>query len=202
VSYRKFTSIELEALQEALGSDFKRANIRLREGEYQFTLAQAIAGLQLELTFPDVKDIIRKMSGEKETDDVQIIRKVQTILKKMEKSSVVKILSKKKPWELQRYMLSSFKFQDAENNMVTFATDVQVNQSRQLMQLTLRQEGSTVAARRRVTARIFVLAFVVVASYAAILWSLVQPVANLFAFVPAFTVAVVCSIALGKVLSE
>ncbi len=202
MSHRKFTSSELEALQEALGSDFKRANIRLREGEYQFTLAQAIAGLQLELTFPDVKDVIRKMSGEKETDDVQIIRKVQTILKKMEKSSVVKILPKKKPWELQRYILSSFKFQDAENSMVTFATDAQVSQSRQLVQLTLRQEGSTVAARRRITARIFALAFVVVASYAAVLWSLVQPVANPFAFVPAFTLAVVCSIALGKILSE
>ena len=202
MSHRKFTSSELEALQEAFGSDFKRANIRLREGEYQFTLAQAIAGLQLELTFPDVKDVIRKMSGEKETDDVQIVRKVQTILKKMEKSSVVKILPKKKPWELQRYMLSSFKFQDAENSMVTFATDAQVNQARQLIQLTLRQEGSAVAERRRMTARIFALAFVVVASYVAIVWSLVQPVANPFAFVLAFTVAVVCSVTLGKVLSE
>ena len=202
MSHRKFTSIELGALQEALGSDFKRASIRLREGEYQFTLAQAIAGLQLELTFPDVKDVIRKMSGEKETDDVQIVRKVQTILKKMEKSSVVKILPKKKPWELQRYMLSSFKFQDAENSMVTFATDAQMSQSRQLIQLTLRQEGSAVAERRRMTARIFALAFVVVASYVAIVWSLVQPVANPFAFVLAFTVAVVCSVTLGKVLSE
>ena len=202
MSHRKFTSIELGALQEALGSDFKRASIRLREGEYQFALAQAIAGLQLELTFPDVKDVIRKISGEKETDDVQIVRKVQTILKKMEKSSVVKILPKKKPWELQRYMLSSFKFQDAENSMVTFATDAQMSQSRQLIQLTLRQEGSAVAERRRMTARIFALAFVVVASYVAIVWSLVQPVANPFAFVLAFTVAVVCSVTLGKVLSE
>ena len=114
MSQRRFTLNEIRSLQEALSSDLMKAKLRLREGEHQFTLAKAIGEMQLGLTLPDVKDVIRKMSGDKETEDMQVVRKIQTILKKMEKSNVVRILPKKKPWELQRYMLVSFKFQDAE----------------------------------------------------------------------------------------
>ena len=86
----RLTQSEIQFLQEALSSDFRMSNIRLREGEHQYSLAKAIAAFQLELYFPDVKDIIRKLYGEQQTSDVQLVRKVQTILKKMEKSNIVK----------------------------------------------------------------------------------------------------------------
>jgi len=105
---------ELEDLERALRSETKAVNIRLREGEYQLGLAKAIASSELELRFPDVKDLVRKLFGEKKTEDLQFVSKIQTILKKMEKSGVIRIMPKKMPWELQKYTLSSFRFQDVE----------------------------------------------------------------------------------------
>jgi len=46
-------------LQEALVANYKTGDIRLREGEYRYDLEKAIASFQLELYFPDVKDIIK-----------------------------------------------------------------------------------------------------------------------------------------------
>jgi hypothetical protein len=101
------TPSEIQFLQEALSAEYKISSIRLRDGEHQHSLAKAIASFQLELCFPDVKDIIKRLYGEEKTADVQLVRKIQTILKKMEKSNIVKILPKKKPWELQKYALSA-----------------------------------------------------------------------------------------------
>jgi hypothetical protein len=202
VSERRLTSNEIRSLQEALSSDVKKANIRLREGEYQFTLAKAIAELQLDLTFPDVKDTIRRVSGDKDMEDVQIVRKIQTILKKMEKSNVVRILPKKKPWELQRYMLLSFKFQDAENNTVVLATEQQLKQSQELLQSVIKQQGTSLNARTLGLVKVVALASALLASYSAILWSLVQPIINTFVFIPAFCAAAVIAIALGRALGR
>lgn len=202
MSQRKFTANEFKSLQEVLGSDLKKANIRLREGEYQFTLAKAIAELQLDLTFPDVKETIRKMLGDKETEDIQVIRKIQTILKKMEKSNVVRILPKKKPWELQRYMLTSFRFQDAENNIVILATEQQMKQSQELLQSTIKQHGASLNARNLSLAKVIALALALVAAYIAVLWSLMQPATSSVVFTPAFFTAVVTAIALGKALKR
>ena len=124
---------ELEELEKAFRSETKAVNIRLREGEYQLGLAKAIASSELELRFPDVKDLVRKLFGEKKTEDLQFVAKIQTILKKMEKSGVIKILPKEKPWELQRYALSSFKFQDVEKNVVILATDSEIDKTRNLI---------------------------------------------------------------------
>jgi len=85
-------------------------------------MAEGIASFQLELRFPDVKDIIERLYSEEKTDDPQFVRKIQTILKKMEKNDVVRILPKKKPWELQRYALSSFKFIDVDKKPVVLGT--------------------------------------------------------------------------------
>jgi hypothetical protein len=202
VSQRKFTANEIKSLQEALGSDLKKANIRLREGEYQFTLAKAIAELQLDLTFPDVKETIRKMSGEKEAGDIQVIRKIQTILKKMEKSNVVRILPKKKPWELQRYMLTSFRFQDAENNIVILAAEHQTKQSEELLQSAIKQQGASLNARNLSLAKVIALALALIASYITVLWSLIQPAISSVVFIPAFCAAAVTAIALGKALER
>jgi hypothetical protein len=202
VSERKLALNEIRFLQEALSSDVKKANIRLREGEYQFTLAKTIAELQLDLTFPDVKDTIRRVSGDKEMEDVQIVRKIQTILKKMEKSNVVRILPKKKPWELQRYMLLSFKFQDAENNTVVLATEQQLKQSQDLLQSAIKQQGTSLNARTLGRAKIVALATTLLASYSAILWSLNQPSISTVVFIPAFCAAAVIAVALGRALGK
>ena len=202
MSQRQFTANEIKSLQEALGSDLKKANIRLREGEYQFTLAKAIAELQLDLTFPDVKETIRKMSGDKEAGDIQVIRKIQTILKKMEKSNVVRILPKKKPWELQRYMLTSFRFQDAENNIVILAAEQQTKQSEELLQSAIKQQGASLNARNLSLAKVITLALALIASYITVLWSLIQPAISSVVFIPAFCAAAVTAIALGKALER
>ncbi len=203
MSKHKLTDREVRFLQEALSADLKICNIRLREGEYQFSLAKAIASFQLELHFPDVKDIVKGLYGEGKTDDVQFIRKIQTILKKMEKSDIVRILPKKKPWELQRYALSSFKFQDIDKNLVVLATDLQIRQTQDLLDFLLsQQEAPTAEFISSIKAKISILVFMVIASYMVILWNLMQPNINPIFFVPAFSIAVVCSLMLGRLLSQ
>ncbi len=201
LSQRKLTSSEVRFLEEVLSADAKVGNIRLREGEYQFILAKAIASFQLDLYFPDVKDIVKLLYGEEKTNDIQFIRKIQTILKKLEKSNVVRILPKKKPWELQRYALSSFKFQDSDKNLVVFATDEQVGQAQNLLHSVLGQEEEPTAKLNRAKVKIGVLLFTVAASYTAILWDLMQSAINPIIFVFSFSVAVASSIMLGKTLS-
>jgi len=61
--------------------------------------------------------------GKEKSKEIRFLRKIQTILKKMEKSGIIEILPKEKPLELQRYALSSFKFQDVEKNLVVLATE-------------------------------------------------------------------------------
>jgi hypothetical protein len=201
LSQRRLTPSEIRLLQEALSADSKTVDIRLREGEYQCDLAKAIASFHLELYFPDVKDVIKRSYGENEANDIQFVRKVQTILKKMEKSNVVMILPKNKPWELQRYALPSFKFQDADKNLVVLATDQQIKQAQRLLQSVLSVEGAPVAKPSYIKTKICILVFLVVASYTAIVWALMQPTINLIIFVPAFCIAVLCSLILGKILS-
>ena len=199
------TPSEIQSLQEALKSDFKMSSIRLREGEHQFGLAKAIASFQLELYFPDVKDIIKRLYGEKKASDVQLVRKVQTILKKMEKSNIVKILPKKRPWELQKYTLSSFKFQDIDKNLTVLATEQQIKQAQDLLDSTLSRlqetsTGRTGNVKARFTA--LTLALVVAASYAMIVWDLVQPAINPIIIASAFSIAIMGSVVLGIALSK
>jgi hypothetical protein len=202
VSQRKLTVDEIASLKEALTSNVKKANIRLREGEYQFTLAKAIGESQLELMFPDVKDIVKRISGDRESEDVQVIRKIQTILKKMERSNVVKILPKKKPWELQRYMLLSFRFQDADNSTVVLATEQQIRQSQETLQSYIRQRGASTDTRRANAVKIAALAMTLFASYGAVLWSLSGSAISSSVFIPAFCAATVAAIALGRILGR
>ena len=194
------TLSEMRFLQEALSADYKTGNIRLREGEYQYTLAKAIASFQLELHFPDVKDIIKGLYGEEKASDIQFIRKIQTILKKMEKSNIVQILPKKKPWELQRYALTSFKFQDVDKNLVTFATDYQIKQAQDMLRsISIHPEAPTVKLNK---IKICILVLIVVAFYTTSVWALMQYVINPIIFVLAFSVAIAFSVILGKALSH
>ena len=198
------TPSEIQFIHEALSADYKMSSIRLREGEHQFGLAKAIASFQLELYFPDVKDIIRRLYGEKRTADVQLVRKVQTILKKMEKSNIVKILPKKKPWELQKYALSSFKFQDVDKNMTVLATDEQIKRAQNLVNSALShlQEDSGRRGDVKVRVYTFTLALIVVASYIAIVWDVMQPAVSPIIFVSALSIAIAGSVVLGKALSR
>jgi hypothetical protein len=198
----KLTENEIRILQDALDGDFRAGYIRLREGEYQYDLAKAISSFELEIRFPDVRDLIRKLYGEEKANDIQFIRKIQTILKKMEKSQIVRILPKSKPWELQRYALSSFKFQDADKNLVTLATDEQIQQVRIILQSKLDAQNQHVLGSVYSMSRIVPLALAIFFSYGGILWSLIQPTIDPLVFVIAFTVAILCSVLLGQRLTR
>jgi len=198
LSQRKPTPSELQFLQEAMSADYRDGNIRLREGEYQYDLAKAIASFQLELCFPDVKEIITRFYGNEKADDIQFVRKVQTILKKMEKNDIVKILPKKKPWELQRYALSSFRFRDSDKNLVVLATDEQLKKTRELVTSAPDQLGASTRLRNR----IYVLVLVLVVLYATIIWDFMQSVVNPLVVIPVFSIAVILSMILGKMLSR
>jgi len=201
LSHHRLTPREIRFLQEVLSADYKIVNIRLREGEYQYNLAEAIASFQLELCFPDVKDITKRLYGEEKTNDTQFIRKIQTILKKMQKSDIVRIMKKEKPWELQRYALLSFKFQDVDKNLIVLATRQQIEQMQGLLHALSSQQEKP-RATSNLKSKIFVLVFVIGASYAAILWDLMQLAINPIIFVSAFSIAVACSLMLGKILSQ
>jgi hypothetical protein len=194
----KLSQDDARFLQDVLKADYATASIRLRVGEQQYGLAEAIASFMFELHFPDVKDIIKRLHGEQKVNDLQFVRKIQTVLKKMEKSGIVRILPKSKPWELQRYALSSFKFLDSDKNSVSFATEEQVEHTQNLLQSPSNQQEQP----RMDYARLFILVLVAGASYASILWSLLQPVIVPAVFVPALSVSVVCSLILGKALSK
>jgi hypothetical protein len=200
LAQHKPTLSEMRFLEEALSADYVNGNIRLREGEYQYVLAKAIISFQLELRFPDVKDIVRRLYGEEKASDIQFIRKIQTILKKMEKSNIVRILPKKKPWDLQRYALTSFKFRDVDKNLVTFATDDQIKQAQDMVRSISNQlEVPSVKPSKIV---IGILLLVTVAFYAASVWALMQYIINPIIFVVAFSIAMACSVMLGKTLSR
>lgn len=191
-------SREIKFLEEAASADLVSINIRLREGEYQYNLVKAIASFQLDLTFPDVKDLIWRLYGEEKALDLQFVRKIQTILKKMEKSSIVRILPKKNPWQLQRYALSSFRFQDNDKNVVILATDQQMKQ----MQDGLRSALTEQDVGRKDYLKALALSLILVASYTVAVWSLVQQSISLIVFVPGLSVSIVCSLMLGKMLAR
>ena len=193
---------DIQFLQEAASADYKICSIRLREGEYQYDLAKTIASFQVELCFPDVKDIIKRLYGEEKTNEVRFVRKIQTILKKMEKGKVVKILPKKNPWELQRYALSSFKFQDVNKNHVILTADQQIRQMQSRLHSILSQEEKPKARASDIRTKLFILICIIATSYTVILWDLMQPTINSIIFIPAFSIAVACSLVLGKMLSQ
>ena len=204
LSQRRLTQSEIALLQEVLSAEHKATNIRLREGEYQYDLAKTIALFQLELYFPDVKDITKKLFGEEKTNDIQFIRKIQTILKKMEKSGILRILPKKNPWELQRYVLLSFRFQDVDKSFVIFADDQQIEHSRGMLSQALNRDAVPGAEIHGAyfKARIVFFALILVASYAATLWALVQATINPLIFILAMILGLICSLLLGDALSR
>jgi hypothetical protein len=189
---------EIKFLEEAASAGIVSINIRLREGEYQYNLVKAIASFQLDLMFPDVKDLIWRLYGEEKALDLQFVRKIQTILKKMEKSGIVRILPKKNPWQLQRYALSGFRFQDSDKNLIVLATDQQMKQ----MQDGLRSALTEQDIGGRSNLRTLTLALILAGSYAVAVWALVQPDLSPIVFVPGLSVSVVCSLLLGKMLAE
>jgi len=188
----------MQLLEEAMRAGVADVNIRLREGEYQYSLVKTIAAFQLELYLPDVKDIVGKLYGEEKTSDIQFIRKIQTILKKMEKSNIIKILPKKRPWELQRYSISSFSFQDNDKNIVSLATPEQMNKAQSLLKSALNHQE-----RARINMVDFSLsAFFLVASFVIVVWALVQPIINPVVFILSLSASTVLSLRLGNLLSR
>lgn len=193
---------ELEILKESLNSETKVVNIRLRQGEYQFELAEGIASFELSLVFPNVKDLIGRLYGEKRAQDIRFIRKIQTILKKMEKSNIVIIVPKKSPWDLQRYALTSFRFQDVNKDQVIFATESDKQQTLNLVHSERGPDSVLMSRPNHAIPTIGILVFAIIISYAAILWALLQPTIDLVVFVSAFCVATVCSVLAGVAFSR
>jgi hypothetical protein len=195
---RRLSLREIKFLEEVASADIVSINIRLREGEYQYNLVKAIASFQLDLMFPDVKDLIWRLYGEEKALDLQFVRKIQTILKKMEKSGIVRILPKKNPWQLQRYALSSFRFQDSDKNLIVLATDQQTKQVQDGLRSALNEQD----IGERSYLRTLALTLILVVSYAVAVWALVQPNLSPIVFVPGLSVSVICSLLLGKMLAE
>lgn len=202
MSNHKLTSTEVRFLEEALSSSYKNVGLRLREGEYQYELSKAIAVFQLEMYFPDVKDLIKSLYGEEKTNDIQFVRKIQTILKKMEKINVIRILPKTKPWELQRYALSSFKFVDSDKNQVSFATDEQIRQTQEKLKTLLNQQKPSETPVNLLKVRILLLAILSALSYATAIWNLLQPTINPIIFIASFSLATLFAVMLGRTLSR
>jgi len=198
LSQDRITPSEAQLLEESASSDYKTASIRLQQGGYQYDLAKGIASFQLEQHFPDVKDLIERLYGEEKANDPQFIRKIQTILKKMEKSNIVLILPKTKPWELQRYALSSFKFIDVDKNLVILATPQQTKQTQNLLHSVPSPQNMPTAKLSYIKVKILMSAFIMVMSYIVVLWSLLQSIIQPIIFMPAFFIAVACSLILGK----
>jgi hypothetical protein len=198
LSQRHLSPSEINFLEEASKAGCVSASIRLREGEYQFNLVTAIAAFELELSFPDVRDLIRKLWGEEKTSDLQFVRKIQTILKKMEKSNIVQILPKKNPWQLQRYAVSSFIFQDSDKSLVTLATEQQLKQMKDSLHMAAayQEKGGTGNIKA------FALALIAVVSYAVLLTALLQPKINLIVFVSGLSISILSSVMLGRTLGQ
>jgi hypothetical protein len=201
LSHPRLTPNEIRLLQEVLTADYKNSNVRLREGEYQFILAKTIASFHLELYFPNVKDIVKRLYGEEKINDLQFIRMIQTILKKLEKNNVLKILPKKSPWELQRYALSSFKFQDSDKNLIILATEEQIKQTQELLHSILTQQKPSRSKLFNAKISISILLLIMVVSYITIMWNLMQSVISPIILIPTLSIAVICAILLGKILS-
>ena len=198
MSQRRLSPSEIKFLEEASNAECVTGSIRLREGEYQYNLVKAIAAFELELVFPDVKDLIRKLWGEEKTNDLQFVRKIQTILKKMEKGNIVRILPKKNPWQLQRYAVSSFTFQDNDKSLVTLATAQQIKQMKdQLHSVTTYRERDS-----RESMKTFTLALIAIVSYVVVLVALLQSTINPIVFASGLFVSILCSLMLGKALGR
>lgn len=198
MSQRRLSPSEIKFLEEASRAECVNGSIRLREGEYQYNLVNAIAAFELELTFPDVKDLIRKLWGEEKTNDLQFVRKIQTILKKMEKGNIVRILPKKNPWQLQRYAVSSFTFQDNDKSIVTLATAQQMKEMKDQLHSVTTYQGRD----NRESVKTFTLAFVAAVSYVVVLVALLQSTINPIVFVSGLIISILCSLMLGKALGQ
>jgi hypothetical protein len=130
------------------------------------------------------------------------VRKIQTILKKMEKSNIVQILPKKRPWDLQRYGIVSFRFEDVDRSYVDLAAGEQIRQAQSVLRGFMTDQA-TVAAKlsmNRIVTTLLALALVL--SYAAGVFALVQPVVDAIVFVGSFSIASVLALVLGKRLAR
>ncbi|MGC9095361.1 MAG: hypothetical protein ACP5IM_07150 [Candidatus Bathyarchaeia archaeon] len=197
MSEKMLTPSEAKVLQETCDADLKLVNVRLREGEYQHDLAKTIASFLLEHQFPNVKDIIDRRYGSEKVKDIRFVRKIQTILKKMEKGGIIQILPKEKPWDLQKYTLSSFKFQDADKKVVVLASDQQIKQTKEAIR-SLLQESKNEKSKML----IILTSLILIVSYILSAWALTQPIINTLIFIPSIAVSTLFSIVLGRNLSK
>lgn len=202
MDHQDLTQDQMDILSRAFDSDTRSIRIRLRKGEYQFELAKEIASQELQLKLPNAKDLVKRLYSEEKEQDTRFMNKIQTILKKMEKSGVVQILPKNKPWELQKYALLSFKFQDVENNLIVLATDDQIKQAQSLLRTKPAEQSIPTTEQSLIKIKILTLVLIAILSYALIMWTLAQPTVNTIVLTVAFFGASVCSLLVGLLLAR
>lgn len=202
MSQSRLAPSEVRILEQSLSAALTSCSIRLREGEHQYGLAQTIAASQLKLRFLDTKGIITHLYGDEKTSDIQLVRKIQTILKKMEKSNIVRILPKKRPWDLQRYGIVSFRFEDVEKNHVILATDEQIKQAQALLRDFLADRAKTGARKTRGIFIITMLALALTASYSVGVFATLRHTFDFNILVLSVSISTVLALALGKMLAR
>jgi K+-sensing histidine kinase KdpD len=120
----------------------------------------------------------------------------------MEKSGVIKILPKEKPWELQRYALTSFKFLDVEKNSVSFATNDEIEKTGQAMNSRPKSESAPVQLPKSMNLQLPLLIAIIAVSLSLTIWTLTQSPVNLAIFIAAFFLAVTSSAILGALVAK
>lgn len=202
MSQSRLAPSEVRILEQSLSAALTSCSIRLREGEHQYGLAQTIAESQLKLRFLDTKGIITHLYGDEKTSDIQLVRKIQTILKKMEKSNIVRILPKKRPWDLQRYGIVSFRFEDVEKNHVILATDEQIKQAQALLRDFLADRAKTGARKTRGRFITTMLALALTASYSAGVFATLRHTFDFNILILSVSISTALALALGKMLAR
>jgi len=85
---------------------------------------------------------------------------------------------------------------------VVLATEKEIKQSQDLLHSVLNRQDDVRTEQAITSVRLFVLALLTGVFYVASVWALAQPIINTVLFVSTFSVAVLCSLLLGKKLSE
>jgi hypothetical protein len=87
--------------------------------------------------------------------------------------------------------------------MTILATDEQTKQAQNLLNTALsQQEDSGKLGNAKIRVYTFMLASIIVASYITIVWDVMQPAISPIIFVSALSIAIACSVVLGRTLSR
>lgn len=93
-------------------------------------------------------------------------------------------------------------FQDVEKNLIVLAAQSEIDKTRELIHNQPAHKLPASIRPNHMTTWVLPLVFVVVGSYAAIVWVISQPTIDIVVFGSVFCLAAVCSILLGIFISK